>query len=118
MIRVFIVEDQALVRGAIVALLSLDQDIEVIGDAENGQVAKEKLKSLSPDVVLTDIEMPHITGLELAQHLQQTQPNCKVVIMTTFSKAGYHSPRNYTRSEWLCFERSAKRVPTINLKKK
>lgn len=89
MIRVFIVEDQALVRGAIVALLSLDQDIEVIGDAENGQVAKEKLKSLSPDVVLTDIEMPHITGLELAQHLQQTQPNCKVVIMTTFSKAGY-----------------------------
>ncbi|RXF02940.1 response regulator transcription factor [Pseudoalteromonas sp. PS5] len=89
MIRVFIVEDQALVRGAIVALLSLDQDIEVIGDAENGQVAKKKLKSLSPDVVLTDIEMPHITGLELAQHLQQTQPNCKVVIMTTFSKAGY-----------------------------
>ncbi|RRS10023.1 DNA-binding response regulator [Pseudoalteromonas sp. J010] len=89
MIRVFIVEDQALIRGAIVALLSLDQDIEVIGDAENGQFAKEKLKSLSPDVVLTDIEMPHITGLELAQHLQQTQPNCKVVIMTTFSKAGY-----------------------------
>ncbi|AUJ68822.1 MULTISPECIES: response regulator transcription factor [Pseudoalteromonas] len=89
MIKVFIVEDQALVRGAIAALLSLDREIEVVGEAENGQVAKEKLAKLTPDIVLTDIEMPQVTGLELAQHLQQKMPDTKVVIMTTFSKAGY-----------------------------
>ncbi|MCG7538991.1 response regulator transcription factor [Pseudoalteromonas sp. OF7H-1] len=89
MIKVFIVEDQALVRGAIAALLSLDREIEVVGEAENGQVAKEKLAKLTPDIVLTDIEMPEVTGLELAQHLQQKMPDTKVVIMTTFSKAGY-----------------------------
>ncbi|MCG9768171.1 response regulator transcription factor [Pseudoalteromonas piscicida] len=89
MIKVFIVEDQALVRGAIAALLSLDREIEVVGEAENGQVAKEKLAKLMPDIVLTDIEMPQVTGLELAQHLQQKMPDTKVVIMTTFSKAGY-----------------------------
>ncbi|MEJ6476806.1 response regulator transcription factor [Pseudoalteromonas piscicida] len=89
MIKVFIVEDQALVRGAIAALLGLDRDIEVIGEAENGQVAKEKLAQLSPDIVLTDIEMPKVTGLELAQHVQHKMPTCKTVIMTTFSKAGY-----------------------------
>ncbi len=89
MIKVFIVEDQALVRGAIAALLSLDREIEVVGEAENGQVAKETLAKLTPDIVLTDIEMPQVTGLELAQHLQQKMPDTKVVIMTTFSKAGY-----------------------------
>ncbi|ATD08873.1 response regulator transcription factor [Pseudoalteromonas piscicida] len=89
MIKVFIVEDQALVRGAIAALLSLDREIEVVGEAENGQVAKEKLAKLTPDIVLTDIEMPQVTGLELTQHLQQKMPDTKVVIMTTFSKAGY-----------------------------
>lgn len=89
MIKVFIVEDQALVRGAIAALLSLDREIEVVGEAENGQVAKEKLAKLTPDIVLTDIEMPQVSGLELAQHLQQKMPDTKVVIMTTFSKAGY-----------------------------
>lgn len=89
MIKVFIVEDQALIRGAIAALLSLDREIEVVGEAENGQVAKEKLAKLTPDIVLTDIEMPQVTGLELAQHLQQKMPDTKVVIMTTFSKAGY-----------------------------
>ncbi|TMN33991.1 response regulator transcription factor [Pseudoalteromonas sp. S2755] len=89
MIKVFIVEDQALVRGAIAALLSLDKEIEVVGEAENGQIAKEKLAKLTPDIVLTDIEMPQVTGLELTQHLQQKMPDTKVVIMTTFSKAGY-----------------------------
>ncbi|PHI38572.1 DNA-binding response regulator [Pseudoalteromonas sp. GCY] len=89
MIKVFIVEDQALVRGAIAALLSLDREIEVVGEAENGQIAKEKLAKLTPDIVLTDIEMPQVTGLELAQHLQQKMSDTKVVIMTTFSKAGY-----------------------------
>ncbi|AXQ99146.1 DNA-binding response regulator [Pseudoalteromonas piscicida] len=89
MIKVFIVEDQALVRGAIAALLSLDREIEVVGEAENGQIAKKKLAKLTPDIVLTDIEMPQVTGLELAQHLQQKMPDTKVVIMTTFSKAGY-----------------------------
>lgn len=90
MIKVFIVEDQALVRGAVAALLGLDPDIEVVGEAENGAMAKTRLAALPDvDIVLTDIEMPKVTGLELAQQLKQQQSSSKVVIMTTFSKAGY-----------------------------
>ncbi|CCQ11129.1 Two-component system regulatory protein [Pseudoalteromonas luteoviolacea B = ATCC 29581] len=89
MIRVLVVEDQALVRGAIAALLSLDPSIEVLGEASDGKEALRQLQHITPDVVLTDIEMPHVTGLELAQHLQQGGHQAKVVIMTTFSRAGY-----------------------------
>ncbi|MEI5639626.1 MULTISPECIES: response regulator transcription factor [unclassified Pseudoalteromonas] len=90
MLKVFIVEDQALVRGAIAALLGLDAEIEVVGEAENGAIAKSRLATLADvDIVLTDIEMPKVTGLELAQQLKQQQSSSKVVIMTTFSKAGY-----------------------------
>lgn len=89
MIKVMVVEDQALVRGAISALLSLDRDIEVVAEAADGRQAKELLISVQPDIVLTDIEMPIMTGLELLEYTAQTHPQCKTVIMTTFSRAGY-----------------------------
>ncbi|KAF7768844.1 two-component system, NarL family, response regulator DesR [Pseudoalteromonas citrea] len=89
MIKVMVVEDQALVRGAISALLSLDRDIEVVAEAADGRQAKELLLSVQPDIVLTDIEMPIMTGLELLEYTSQTHPQCKTVIMTTFSRAGY-----------------------------
>ncbi|WP_404342577.1 DNA-binding response regulator [Pseudoalteromonas mariniglutinosa] len=89
MIKVYLVEDQGLVRGAVAALLSLDVSIEVVGQATNGQTALQEIPELTPDIVLTDIEMPTMTGIELAEHLQDMLPAIKVVIMTTFSRAGY-----------------------------
>lgn len=93
--RVLVVEDQAMVRGAISQLLSLEEEIEVIGQAEDGQAAYEFLSNLSDveqqqvDIVLTDIEMPKVSGLELAAKVMATHPHINVVIMTTFSKSGY-----------------------------
>lgn len=89
MIKVYLVEDQGLVRGAVAALLSLDISIEVVGQATNGQTALQEITELKPDIVLTDIEMPIMTGIELAERLKIDFSNIKVVIMTTFSRAGY-----------------------------
>ena len=83
------VEDQALVRGAISALLSLADNITVIGEAENGKQALTLIKSNTVDIVLTDIEMPIMTGIELIEILVSTQPQIKTMIMTTFARAGY-----------------------------
>lgn len=89
MIKVYLVEDQGLVCGAVAALLSLDIGIEVVGQATNGQTALQEIVDLKPDIVLTDIEMPIMTGIELAQKLYVDFPDIKVVIMTTFSRSGY-----------------------------
>ncbi|MDK1290707.1 response regulator transcription factor [Pseudoalteromonas umbrosa] len=87
--KILVVEDQALVRNAISALLSLEVGLEVVAQVEDGLQAIEFLASTSPDIVLTDIEMPNMTGLELAQEVQEKHPKVKVVIMTTFSRSGY-----------------------------
>ena len=89
MIRVYLVEDQALVRGAVAALLGLDENIQVIGQAENGKVALAEIPKCKPDIVLTDIEMPELSGIELAEKLAIEKSESRIVIMTTFSKAGY-----------------------------
>lgn len=89
MIKVLVVEDQAMVRGAISALLSLEDNIDVIGQAENGKQAVKILEDNMVDIVLTDIEMPEMTGIELAEHLAQQPIAIKTIIMTTFSKVGY-----------------------------
>ena len=89
MIRVLIAEDQAMVAGALAALLEIERDIEVVGTAPNGREALEAVRTLRPDVLLTDIEMPEMTGLELAAavHAQGSLP--RVVILTTFARPGY-----------------------------
>ncbi|MBB6523687.1 response regulator transcription factor [Pseudoteredinibacter isoporae] len=89
MTKVLIVEDQALVRGAISALLQLEEGLEVIGQAEDGVQALEMIKAEQPDLVLSDIEMPNMTGLELVEKIRQDYPAVKTAIMTTFSRAGY-----------------------------
>ncbi|MFY8300611.1 response regulator transcription factor [Pseudoalteromonas sp. SS15] len=89
MIKVLVVEDQGLVRGAISALLGLDVQIEVIAQAQDGLEGLNALQAHDIDIVLTDIEMPNMTGLELAEQVIAKYPNSKVVIMTTFSRAGY-----------------------------
>ena len=88
-IRIVIAEDQALLLGALAALLGLEDDFEVVGTAGNGQQALALCSKLAPDIVLTDIEMPLMTGLELAAALGEAGSSCKVVIVTTFARAGY-----------------------------
>jgi len=88
-IRVVIAEDQAMVRGALAALLATEGDIEIVGQAQNGREALDLVTQLSPDIVLTDIEMPEVTGLELAAEVKRQHLAVRVVILTTFARAGY-----------------------------
>jgi two-component system response regulator DesR len=88
-IRVVIAEDQALVLGALSALLELEPDIDVVAQVPNGREALTALTRHDPDVLVTDIEMPGISGLELAAIVQREHPRVRVVIVTTFGRAGY-----------------------------
>mgnify|MGYP001064593481 CR=1 FL=1 len=89
MIRIVLAEDQAMLRGALSALLAMEDDIEVVGVAGDGEEAWRELQRTSPDLLVTDIEMPGLTGLELAQRIQRHGLAMKVVIVTTFARAGY-----------------------------
>jgi two-component system, NarL family, response regulator DesR len=89
MIRILIAEDQAMVAGALAALLAIERDIDVVATARNGREALDLVRSLKPDVLLTDIEMPELTGLELAAAVRSEQHVPKVVILTTFARPGY-----------------------------
>lgn len=88
-IRVVIAEDQSMVRGALAALLALEPDIDIVGEAGDGKEALSLIADHAPDVVLTDIEMPRMTGLELAAAINADHPECRVIILTTFARAGY-----------------------------
>ena len=87
--RVLLAEDQTMVLGALAALLALESDIEVAGRAADGEAAWRELQRLKPDLLVTDIEMPGLTGLELAQRVQRHGLPVKVVIVTTFARAGF-----------------------------
>lgn len=89
MIRIVIAEDQAMVLGALAALLEIENDLEVVARAEDGKSALELVRLHDPDVVLTDIEMPGMTGLELATELTANGSRPRVVILTTFARPGY-----------------------------
>ncbi|MGM7636913.1 response regulator [Bacillus sp. Hm123] len=89
MIRIFIAEDQRMLLSALGTLLNLEEDMEIIGQATNGQEAVDLIKRLSPDVCLMDIEMPVKNGLEVAEELKVVLPACKVIILTTFARPGY-----------------------------
>jgi two-component system response regulator DesR len=89
MIRVLLAEDQAMVRGALSALLRLESDLDVIGSAANGEEAWTLIERDKPDILVTDIEMPKLTGLELAQRIRDRSVDCKVIILTTFARPGF-----------------------------
>jgi len=89
MIRIVIAEDQSMVRGALAALLSMDGAIQVAGQARNGREALDLVSSLLPDILLTDIEMPELTGLEVAVEIKRRRLPVRVAILTTFARAGY-----------------------------
>jgi len=89
MIRVLLAEDQAMVRGALAALLGLERDIEVAAVAGDGEEAWRLMQAQSVDVLVTDIEMPRLGGLELAQKVRGAGTRCRIVILTTFARPGY-----------------------------
>lgn len=88
-IRVLLAEDQTMLRGALAALLELESDICVIAQAANGREAQRLAREFTPDVVVTDIEMPEMTGLEFAAALKESESKSRVIILTTFARSGY-----------------------------
>ncbi|HJQ39254.1 MAG TPA: response regulator transcription factor [Thermoanaerobaculia bacterium] len=89
MIRVVVAEDQAMVLGALAALLEIEGDIDVVGRAHDGENALAICRNARPDVLLTDIEMPRMTGLELASAVKREALGTRVIILTTFARGGY-----------------------------
>jgi two-component system, NarL family, response regulator DesR len=87
MIKIVIAEDQQLLLGAFGSLLNLEEDMEVVGKASNGEEAVALAHKFKPDVCVMDIEMPGKTGLEAAEELKGE--DCKVIILTTFARTGY-----------------------------
>ena len=88
MIRVVMAEDQAMVRGAFASLLDLEPDIQVVAAVEDGESAVEAVDVHRPDILLTDIEMGEMSGLDVARAVRGT-PGLRVVIVTTFARSGY-----------------------------
>ena len=89
MIRVLVAEDQAMIRGALISLLGGQPDIEVVGEAGNGEEAVAESLRLAPDVAVLDMEMPVRDGLWAAAELGRRLPACRVLILTVFGRPGY-----------------------------
>jgi two-component system, NarL family, response regulator DesR len=89
MIRVLLADDQALVRGALVAMLNLETDIEVVAEVGSGDAVVPAARQCHPDVALLDVQMPGKDGLTAAAELRDSVPRCRVVVCTTFGRPGY-----------------------------
>lgn len=89
MIHVLLVDDQSIVREGLSSLLQTHPDLEVVGEAENGQVAVEQAISLQPDVILMDIRMPIVDGIAAIRILQKQAPEIKILVLTTFDDDRY-----------------------------
>jgi two-component system response regulator DesR len=88
-VRVLLAEDQAMVRGALAALLSLEKDVEIVAEVSRGDEVIPAALNVLPDVALLDIEMPGGDGLAAAGELRERLPSCRVIILTTFGRTGY-----------------------------
>lgn len=89
MIKVLLVDDQHLIRQGLKALLELEPDLEIVGEAENGKIAIDLISQFHPDVVLMDIRMPIMDGVAATQHIQQNFPSVKILVLTTFDDDEY-----------------------------
>jgi len=88
-IRVVLAEDQAMLRGALAALLSIEPDMEVLATCSDGEEALRVVTEERPDILVTDIEMPKLSGIELAAKAHERFPRMGIVILTTFARPGY-----------------------------
>lgn len=91
MIRVLLADDQALVRGAMAAMLGLERDIEVVAEVGGGDDVLPAARRTRPDVALLDVQMPGTDGLTVAAALRDELPSCRVVMCTTFGRPGYYT---------------------------
>ncbi|MFG1792264.1 response regulator [Nocardia sp. NPDC049149] len=89
MIRLLLADDQALVRGALAALLGLEADLEVVGEVGRGDEVLDAVARTNPDVVLLDVEMPGMDGIAVAGHLHTAHPDVRILMVTTFGRPGY-----------------------------
>jgi len=88
-IRILLAEDQAMVRGALTALLNLEEDLEVVAAVSQGNQVLQTARKTRPDIALLDIEMPGSDGLSAAEALHKHVPTCRIIILTTFGRSGY-----------------------------
>lgn len=88
-IRIFIVEDQTLMRQGLKTILELEPDMRVIGEAEDGETAIQRVLETRPDVTLMDIQLPRLNGLEATEAICAAWPEAKVIILTTFGRDDY-----------------------------
>jgi DNA-binding NarL/FixJ family response regulator len=109
MIRVLVVDDHAILRDGIRSILESQDDIAVIGEAENGLQAIEALKSELPDIVLMDISMPGMNGLEATRFIKQRFPQVKVLILTQHDNHEYISPALQAGAAGYVLKRSGRR---------
>lgn len=91
MIRVMLVDDQGIVREGLSSLLNTKPDLEVVGEAENGQVAIEKALEIQPDIILMDMRMPVMDGVAATQAIRQQAPQINILVLTTFDDEDYVS---------------------------
>jgi NarL family two-component system response regulator LiaR len=84
-IRVFVADDHAIVRKGIRAVLEIVPDIEVVGEAENGRDAVHRVEQLRPDVILMDLVMPEVDGIEAIRRIKDRQPEARILVLTTFA---------------------------------
>ncbi len=89
MIKIVIAEDQSLLRGALATLLDLEDDMEVVATAKDGRDALEQIHQYAPDILVSDIEMPFLSGIEVAQKIKQAALKTRILMVTTFARPGY-----------------------------
>lgn len=88
-LRVFLADDHALLRDGLKALVNVQADMEVVGEADNGRTACQRAKQLSPDVVVMDVSMPELNGVQATENLKRECPNIKVLALTAYKDKGY-----------------------------
>jgi two-component system response regulator NreC len=88
-LRVFVADDHAVLRAGLKALVNVQPDMEIVGEADNGRTTHERAKELMPDVVLMDISMPELSGVQATELLRQECPSIKILILTAYKDKGY-----------------------------
>ena len=113
MISIVLAEDQTMLREAMVQLINLNDNIEVVASTGNGKQALAYIESEKPNVAILDIEMPGLTGLEILSHIRNKQLDVKVIIVTTFKRPGYfESAVSYDVDAYVLKERSIEELVT------
>ena len=114
MSTVLIVDDHALIRSSVRSFLNRHSTIHVCGEAKDGEEALEKIAELRPDVVLLDIEMPRMNGIQAAQRIHQLQPSTKIVFFTAHPQSVFDKSKMWSNGFVSKFSTETELIPTLN----